>query len=66
MQTTNIVQLLEQTLNPALLQQAETTLKSVTNKKGFITNLLVIADSEQYNISIRISSLVFLKNALID
>ena len=66
MQGDNISQLLENTLNPSLLRQAENTLLNSRQQEGFITNLLNIGDDAKNKIPIRQSALIYVKNALID
>jgi hypothetical protein len=66
MQGDNISQLLENTLNPSLLRQAENTLLNSRQQEGFITNLLIIGDDAKNKIPIRQSALIYVKNALID
>ena len=63
---TTVTTLLTNTLNPSLQQAAFHELSITRRNQGFATELLVIADDSNVNISVRQAALVTLKNLIYD
>lgn len=58
--------LLNNTLNPSLLNSTHQEIARNRSSKGFATDLMIIADDSNNNISIRQSALIVLKNMIFD
>ena len=61
-----VYNLLQNSLNPSLTNQAHAELLQMRNRNGFSGDLLIIADNPKNNIFIRQSALVTLKNLIKD
>ena len=65
MKGANLAQILSGTLNPATTNSSFDTLSRLKVNNGFSVELLVISDDTNYDISIRQSALVYLKNIIV-
>jgi hypothetical protein len=64
MKGANLVQVLASTLNPSTTHSSLHTLSQLKATHGFAVELLIISDDSNYDISIRQSALIYLKNLL--
>ena len=62
----SVINLLSNTLQPQLQQATQRDLDRARTAKGFATELMVIADDNSQDISIRQSALIVLKNMVYD
>lgn len=62
----NLVQVLADTLNPHTTNSSLEALSNMKSASGFAIQLLVISDDRNYDISIRQSALIYLKNVIQD
>ena len=65
MKGANLAQILSGTLNPATTNSSFDTLSRLKVNNGFSVELLVISDDTNYDIGIRQSALVYLKNIIV-
>lgn len=66
MKGAQIVQVLAGTLSPSLTNVSYSQLSEWRSSHGFAVELLLIADDSNYQIEVRQSALVYLKNMLSD
>lgn len=66
MKGANLVQVLADSLNPVTTNSSYSILSNMKANNGFAIELLVISDDRNYDISIRQSALIYLKNVIQD
>lgn len=64
--STQVINLLNSTLNPSMLESSQREIQRTRRSQGFGTDLLNIADSDNNDMNIRQSALIVLKNMVYD